>query len=429
MSRDQRVADNPALLRSREYAGNYPLLVLFNLRKITNKTYNPQHYNFMLNGLKEVEKDLRSLNIPFDIVINFSNTQLVKYLKELNCNKLIKDFSPLKGSRKDNIDLNDKLKEAGIGFEIIDAHNIIPVNIIADKSIYAFRSFKKKMNELLPSFLVEPYKVKKMDNNNSNDIIKRNIDWDKIYKEFDLDPKDINPYYPKSGSHQALKTLDDFINNRLDRYDLYRNDPNKDALSNLSPYLHFGQISPLRVALEVKKYQDKNNISSSFLDELISWRELAENFTYYNPNYDNFKGFPSWAQKSLLAHIDDKREYIYTLGQFEGSKTHDPLWNSAQVQMRRTGKMHGYLRMYWAKKILEWTPDPYTALDISIYLNDKYSLDGRDPNGYAGIAWAIGGVHDRPWFNRDIFGMIRYMSYNGLRKKFDVDTYILNNRI
>ncbi len=153
-------------------------------------------------------------------------------------------------------------------------------------------------------------------------------------------------------------------------------------------------------------------------------RELADNFCFYNEHYDNFKGFPDWAKKTLNEHRHDRREYLYSLEQLETAQTHDDLWNAAQKEMMKTGKMHGYMRMYWAKKILEWTETPEEALKIAICLNDKYELDGRDPNGYVGVAWSIGGVHDRAWFPRPIFGKVRYMSYRGAQSKFDVKAYI-----
>jgi deoxyribodipyrimidine photo-lyase len=194
--------------------------------------------------------------------------------------------------------------------------------------------------------------------------------------------------------------------------------------SNLSPYLHFGQISAQRIALET--YKRKHNIETkdAFLEELIVRRELSDNFCFYNKNYDSFDGFPEWAKKTLNEHRKDKREFTYNLEQFEKAKTHDDLWNAAQIEMVKTGKMHGYMRMYWAKKILEWTETPEEALEFSIYLNDKYELDGRDPNGYTGCAWSIGGVHDRAWTERPVFGKIRYMNYNGAKRKFDVKRYI-----
>jgi len=174
----------------------------------------------------------------------------------------------------------------------------------------------------------------------------------------------------------------------------------------------------------IKYESDYPESVADFLEELIVRREIADNFCLYNANYDSFNGFPEWAQKSLNVHKNDKREYVYSLEELEYAKTHDNLWNAAQLEMVKKGKMHGFLRMYWAKKILEWTRSPEDALNFAIYLNDKYELDGRDPNGYTGIAWAIGGVHDRPWKERHIFGMVRYMRYEGCKRKFNIEKYI-----
>ncbi|MGD8924028.1 MAG: deoxyribodipyrimidine photolyase, partial [Syntrophobacterales bacterium] len=226
------------------------------------------------------------------------------------------------------------------------------------------------------------------------------------------------------GEKAAADILDQFLTTKLSTYSSKRNDPNEYAVSHLSPYLHFGQISAQRVALEVRKRKVSKASKDDFLEELIVRRELSDNFCYYNPDYDKFAGFPEWAQKTLDEHRNDKREYIYSLEQFESGKTHDDLWNAAQSEMVKTGKMHGYMRMYWAKKILEWTSSPEDALEIAILLNDKYELDGRDTNGYVGIAWSIGGVHDRAWKERSIFGKVRYMSYGGCKAKFSVKTYI-----
>ncbi len=223
------------------------------------------------------------------------------------------------------------------------------------------------------------------------------------------------------GEAAARAQLSDFLSRRLHRYDSDRNDPTLDGQSNLSPYLHFGQISAQRAAIQALAGTAD---TTSFLEELVVRRELAENFCYYNPNYDSVAGFPDWAKETLRSHERDRREYLYSILELEAARTHDDLWNAAQKEMQCLGKMHGYLRMYWAKKILEWTKSPADAMRIAIYLNDRYELDGRDPNGYTGIAWSIGGVHDRAWKEREIFGKVRYMSYNGARAKFDVKAYI-----
>ena len=244
-----------------------------------------------------------------------------------------------------------------------------------------------------------------------------------------------------SGSAAGLDHLEDFIKNHLGDYASDRNVPTIDGLSGLSPYLHYGQISSLRVALELThdhtpllikeprlaKYEGKATLGDSIdalLEELIVRKELADNYCFYNPNYKSLEGAKDWAKKTLAEHQDDKREYDYSLAQLEDYKTDDPAWNAAQAQMRKTGKMHGYMRMYWAKKILEWSSSPELAVKHANYLNDHYSIDGGDPNGYVGVLWSIAGLHDRAWFGRPVFGKIRYMNYNGLKNRFDVEAYI-----
>jgi deoxyribodipyrimidine photo-lyase len=224
-----------------------------------------------------------------------------------------------------------------------------------------------------------------------------------------------------SGEGAAAKLLRHFLENKLTGYEKDRNDPNIDGQSGLSPYLHFGQVSAQRVALEVLRSRKD---AGAFFEELIVRRELSDNYCYYNPHYDDMQGFPAWGILSLHEHEKDRREYLYTLQELENARTHDDLWNAAQQEMVRTGKMHGYMRMYWAKKILEWTGSPAAAQTAAIYLNDRYELDGRDPNGYTGIAWSQGGLHDRAWKERAIFGKVRYMNFNGARRKFDVQAYI-----
>jgi deoxyribodipyrimidine photo-lyase len=227
--------------------------------------------------------------------------------------------------------------------------------------------------------------------------------------------------WAQPGERAAKKHLNEFIDQGLVLYDSDRNNPVKNGQSGLSFYLHFGQISAQRVALMALSGMTD---SSPFLEELVVRRELADNFCYYNPHYDSVQGFPNWARETLRQHENDPREYLYSIKELEEAKTHDELWNAAQTEMVCRGKMHGYMRMYWAKKILEWTSSPAEAMKIAIYLNDRYELDGRDPNGYTGIAWSIGGVHDRAWKERPIFGKVRYMSYNGAKTKFNIKAYI-----
>ncbi|MBW8869447.1 MAG: deoxyribodipyrimidine photolyase, partial [Acidobacteriales bacterium] len=230
------------------------------------------------------------------------------------------------------------------------------------------------------------------------------------------------------GTHAALKHLREFIAHGLKDYDEKRNHPEIHGTSRLSPYLHFGNIGPITIALAVEQACSEGKASRAtcdrFLDQVIAWRELSVLFVKYNPNYDNWECAEPWARKTLIEHTADPRAHRYTFEQLDRAETGDDLWNAAQRQMVTEGWMHNYMRMYWAKMILEWAPDPARAYEWAVTMNDRYELDGRDPNGYQGIAWAIVGKHDRPWFNRPIFGLVRPMSGASTAKKFDSKTYI-----
>lgn len=419
MSRDQRVNDNWGLLYALEKANelNQKVVVVFCLEKYP--TSNVRQYDFMLKGVSEVSKDLEDLGIGFKLLKGSSEKVLTEYVNEIKAGYIVSDFFPLKKSREKKKEIASKVK---VPFSVVDAHNIIPTWFASNKQEFAAYTFRPKVNYLLPEFLSDFPKIESPKNiwGKHND----QINPESLIEELKIDDSVSPVDWISPGEKAARLSMKDFIDNRLENYGIDRNNPNMDAISNLSPYLHFGQLSAQRLAYEVKNTEANEESKKAYLEELIVRRELSDNFTFYNDNYSIPEGFPEWAKKSIKEHDKDKREYLYSLKELENSKTHDDLWNAAQIQMVRTGKMHGYLRMYWAKKILEWTKDAKQAMDFAIYLNDKYELDGRDPNGYVGIAWSIGGVHDRPWFTRPVFGQIRYMAYSGMQKKFKVQDYI-----
>jgi len=422
MSRDQRAFDNWALIEAQNIAlkRKTALFVVFVLRPITKKTFNPRHYQFMLKGLQSLEKDLHKLGIAFKILLGEPDSILPSFIKKTGATLIIKDFSPLRGAKKDNKNILEFCEDENTGFTLVDAHNIVPVWEASNKEEYGARFFRNKLQQLLPLYLTAYPSLKKMHGELEGN------NWEEIYKYIGLIEGVRIQHYPKPGYIAGMNRLNEFLNSSLAIYADTKNDPNKASQSGLSPYLHFGQISALQVALEIESSSEDIKNKEAFLNELIVWRELADNYCYYEENYDNYLGFPTWAINSHMRHKEDIREYIYDLEVLESGQTHDKLWNAAQKQMVLEGKMPGYLRMYWAKKILEWSIDVHTAQKYAIYLNDKYSLDGRDPNGYAGIAWSIGGVHDRPWFEREVFGQIRYMSFNGCKNKFNISKNIQN---
>ncbi len=424
MSRDQRVHDNWSLIYAQAMAHDrkVPLEVVFCLvPQFLDATV--RQYEFMLKGLEEVEQTLRMYNIPFHMMTGSPERELPKLVKRIKSGIVVSDFSPLRIQRS--------WKEAVSGsidvplYEV-DAHNIVPCRQASDKQEFGAYTIRPKIHRQLDAYLVDFPRIKKHPHHNASF---EPVDWVKARKPLKITTGVGEVDWLLPGEKAASKMLGDFINHRLTNYADNRNDPNMNVLSNLSPYLHFGHISAQRVALEVRSSRKKKQSRDAFLEELIVRRELSDNFCFYNDEYDSFDGLPAWAQKTLNEHRNDKRDYLYTVGDFEQARTHDPLWNAAQYEMAETGKMHGYMRMYWAKKILEWTENPEEALAIGIYLNDKYELDGRDPNGYAGVAWSVGGVHDRAWAERPVFGKIRYMNYNGCKRKFDVEEYVRRFRV
>jgi deoxyribodipyrimidine photo-lyase len=419
MGRDQRLRDNWALLKAQEIAlkVRQPLNIVICLDPDFPQAHERQ-WDFLLKGLAELEKGARKLNINFQILAGSPERKLPEYIKKNNIGTVVTDFSPLRLGRQWRDNLAKRLKVSLIE---VDAHNIVPAWISSNKQEYAAYTFRPKINRLLGRYLDNFPKLKK----HPYRQVEKPVDWDKVRQGLKVD-RSVKPVsWLKPGETAARTKLEEFLKDKFTKYNELRNDPTVDYQSNLSPYLHFGQISAQRVALDVQKASHgKVKSEEAFLEELIVRRELADNFCLYNPDYDSVKAFPNWSQKTLAEHKNDPREYIYSQKKLEQAATHDELWNAAQREMVGRGKMHGYLRMYWAKKILEWTRSPEEAMETAVYLNDKYELDGRDPNGYAGVAWSIGGVHDRAWPERPVFGKVRYMNYRGARRKFKVDAYV-----
>jgi deoxyribodipyrimidine photo-lyase len=420
MSRDQRVYDNWAMIYSQNLAfyRKKPLIVVFNLvPDFLDATI--RQYGFMLRGLREVDQELSRYNISFFLLTGKPEVEITKLIKKFNASALVSDFDPLRIKR---IWKKEVAKKIQIPFYEVDAHNIVPCLFVSNKLEFAAYTIRPKIHKLLPEFLDEYPKIKKMQKADSVPTDK--IDWDKVTSSLKINREVKEVDWIKPGELAAANSLKDFLENRLSSYAEDRNDPNKNALSNLSPYLHFGQISAQRIALTIQQFLQNSPSAEAFLEELVIRRELSDNFCYFNPKYDSFEGFHNWAKETLNKHRKDKRDFVYSIEEFEQAQTHEDLWNGAQKELLLTGKMHGYMRMYWAKKILEWSKSPEEALRIAIYLNDKYELDGRDPNGYTGCAWSIGGIHDRAWIERPVYGKIRYMNRNGAARKFDLNSYI-----
>jgi len=395
---------------------NKPPVVVFGLTDDYPEA-NLRHYYFMLQGLREVRTALEAKGIQMVIRRGTPDLSAVELSRQAAL--VIVDAGHLRIQRQWR-----KKAAAQIDCPLyeIQTNLIVPVEEASVKEEFSAGTFRPRITKKLDRYLIPlKHRKPKLDSLalkfDSFDI----GDIDKAVAALNIDRSvgKVNAFH--GGASEAKRRLRDFLKNKLDSYAELRNDPTLDYLSGMSPYLHFGQISPLYIALEVMKTDSPGK--DAYLEELIVRRELSHNFVFYNDKYDSFEGLPPWAKATLNFHRRDKRQYLYSLDQFEQAKTHDPYWNAAQKEMVLTGRMHSYMRMYWGKKILEWSRNPQVGFKIALYLNNKYELDGRDPNGFTGVAWCFG-KHDRAWAERPVLGKIRYMNAAGLERKFNADQYV-----
>lgn len=382
---------------------------------------NERHYAFMLAGLAETADELADRGIK--MIINAgSPPEVILHLAE-NASLVVCD----RGYLRHQIDWRKAVAD-GADCEVVQVESdvVVPVEAVSDKAEYAARTIRKKINGQKDQFLTELDLVNPRKSSLPLHVTgELNIrDWQGVLASLDVDRSvpQVSRFAP--GGKAARKMLKDFLKSHFKGYANARNDPANPECSKLSPYLHFGQISPIEIALSC---QDQKDVSGddreAFLEELIVRRELAINFVHYTPDYDMFTCLPDWARETLDEHKDDAREYTYDLSDLSNAKTHDPAWNAAMREMVETGYMHNYMRMYWGKKVLEWSETPEQGYKHALALNNRFFLDGRDANSYANVAWLFG-LHDRPWKEREIFGKVRYMNANGLKRKFDIDKYI-----
>ncbi|MEM2115733.1 MAG: deoxyribodipyrimidine photo-lyase [Candidatus Woesearchaeota archaeon] len=396
-----RVNYNHSLSFSIYLANKYkkPLLVLI----VINPNYpnaNRRNMKFFIEGVLDVIEDLEKLKIPYVVKIGDFSEIVEKFSKDAIA--IVSDCTYLPNIRKIKQNVYEKIEK---NLYEVDTNLVVPVEIASNKREYAAKTIRpkilQKVNEFIDDFETFHYNGLQLESYKEVNNIEKTLDSLKIY--------DVPSCQIKGGHKNAIKTLQDFIKNKFLHYYEFRNDVKKNIESNLSPYLHFGQISPIEVLQFMKEFKKDKNYEA-FFEQLVIRRELAHNFTYYSDHLENlYSLLPLWARKTLQAHENDPREYKYSLEEFEKAYTHDYLWNYAQKQLLEKGKIHNYLRMYWGKKVIEWSKNPEEAYKILVYLNDKYALDGRDPNGYVGILWCFG-LHDRPFFERPIFGRVRYMS-------------------
>ena len=422
MQQSQRAHDNPALEYAISQANRLglPVLVAFGLTDGYPEA-NLRHFRFMLEGLAETQRQLVRRRIG--MVVRKGDPATVVGPLAARSALLVCDVGY---TRHQCAWRRSVSQSAPCRAVAVEGDVVVPVGVVSPKAEYAARTIRTKIHKHLKNFLTPCPRYRPR--LSSLDIAEKSLDLgaiDTILAGLDIDRSvpAVSQFF-KGGPAIAKKRLRRFIAHRLQNYATNRNQPQTDDVSHMSPYLHFGQISPVFLALEIGDADTAMGIDrAAYLEELIVRRELAVNFVRYTPDYDCYSCLPNWARKSLEEHIVDRRAYLYDRQTLEAAKTHDPYWNAAMTEMCATGFMHNYMRMYWGKKILEWSPSPAKAFDLALALNNKYFLDGRDPNSYAGVGWVFG-LHDRAWFQRDIFGKVRYMAASGLERKCDIAAYV-----
>jgi deoxyribodipyrimidine photo-lyase len=393
-----------------------PVLVSFGLTDSWPDA-NLRHYYFMLEGLREVREKLGSKGIQMVIRHESPDASAIELAKDAAM--VVVDGGHLRIQRRWR---SKAAKNIACPLYEVETNLIVPVEEASSKENFSAGTFRPRITKKLDYYLAPlRHKKLKIDSLNLKFSTFDIDDIDKALAKLDIDVSVGKVDSFRGGTKQAKRIFNKFLRNKLDDFAGLRNDPNEDCMSNMSPYLHFGQISPLYIALKVNKTSSPGK--DAYLEELIVRRELSHNFVFFNDSYDSFNCLPAWAVRTLNYHKRDKRQHSYSLKQFEKAETHDPYWNAAQKEMVIRGKMHGYMRMYWGKKLLEWSKEPRAAFETALYLNNKYELDGRDPNGFAGVAWCFG-KHDRAWAERNIFGKVRYMNAAGLKRKFDIEGYV-----
>jgi len=382
---------------------------------------NLRHYAFMFEGLHETQASLAEQGIKMVIRRGAPADVALKLGREASL--IVCDRGYL-GHQK--IWRSQVACSAPCPVVQVESDAVVPVEVVSNKAEYAARTIRPKIYKHLNDYLI-PFKSGVAEKS-SLDLKISSLDLNKVGAVLNKSSLDSSvapaTRFFKGGTSQGKARFDKFINEQLYHYVENRNQPQFDDISHMSPYLHFGQISPIYLALQIKVADSRfKEAQEAYLEELIVRRELAMNFVNYSPNYDTYACLPQWAQKTLNQHQKDKREYVYSRSRLENAQTHDEYWNAAMREMKTTGFMHNYMRMYWGKKILEWSKTPQEAFRTTLAINNKYFLDGRDPSSYAGVAWVFG-MHDRAWFERPIFGKIRYMAASGLERKCDIRGYV-----
>ncbi len=418
MQQSQRARCNHALEHAIRDANalRLPVVAAFGLTAAYPEA-NLRHFAFLLDGLRQTEADLHHRGIP--LVVRLGEPVEAALGLARDAALVVADRGYLRHQRAWREELGQRCPCRAVQ---VEADAVVPADAASAKLEWSAATLRPKLHRLLAEHLV-PLAETPLERDGLGlgiESIRLN---DTLLAQLDID-RSVQPHPAwRGGPHEAARLLDELVETKLAHYVGRRADPNADASSHLGPYLHFGHISPLEIALRVRDCRAPQEAVDAFLEQIIVRRELSINWVLHNPAYDRFDGLPDWARRTLAAHAGDPREDCYTPDEFERGETHDAAWNAAMAEMRETGFLHNYLRMYWGKKILEWSRTPEEGFATALRLNNRYFLDGRDPNSYAGVAWCFG-AHDRPWPERAIYGTVRCMTASGLRRKFDVDAYV-----
>ncbi|MGE0086348.1 MAG: deoxyribodipyrimidine photo-lyase [Desulfococcaceae bacterium] len=422
MQQSQRAECNHALeyavLQANEL--KIPVLTVFGLSAQYPEA-NLRHYTFMTEGLRETREELVRQGIR--MIIRRAQPDEAALEAGKNAALIVCDRGYLRHQKQWRRNVAEKAV-----CRVVQAESdvIIPVETVSPKAEYAARTIRPKIRRHLDTYLTGFRRSLPHISSTETDWGIPDIgDSDDWLRDLNIDRSvlPVSCFYTGGTSH-AEALFEEFLTQKLSNYDQHHNRPEKGDVSCMSPYLHFGQISPLWLALRIKTLENKYpEAVSAWLEQIIVRRELAMNFVYYTDNYDRYDCLPVWARTTLDQHRDDFREYLYKAEELEKARTHDEYWNAAMSEMIHTGYMHNHMRMYWGKKILEWSRSPEQAFETLLYLNNRYFLDGRDPNSYEGVAW-IFGLHDRAWQARPVFGKIRCMTASGLERKCDIGDYV-----
>lgn len=421
MQQSQRAAFNHALEFAAARANDLglPLLVAFGLTDGYPEA-NLRHYRFLLEGLAEVGPALERRGVRF--VVRKGRPDEVALDLAADAAAVVCDRGYLRHQKawREEVAAN-----AGREVTQVESDVVVPVETASNKAEYAARTLRPKIHRFVERFLVDlrPVPLKR-------DSLGLNVDGLDLSDppalcdtlKLDRSIPSVSNFF-RGGTSRAKEILRRFFDEKFDDYAAHRNQPQTNDVSHMSKYLHFGQISPVEVALRARKAHGSGDGVTTFLEELIVRRELTQNFVNFTPDYDRYTCLPAWARATLAKHEGDDREHVYSKEEFAAAATHDPYWNAAMNEMRHTGYMHNHMRMYWGKKILEWSASPQEAYRTALELNNACFLDGRDANSYANVAWVFG-LHDRPWGERPVYGTVRSMSAAGLERKCDIAGYV-----